>query len=129
MAKIKQKMTKQKLAEFIAKNRLRYSRGYGYVGDVIRLFQFSSLLTLFIDFLNRHYGTNVDYGFVWISCVFFGVILFLLALLDEKVIKFWHYENQWQTKELNPFFTKMEKDLEEIKEELKLWRENSPQKK
>ena len=112
-------MNKEQVAQSIARFRLRSSRGYAFIGDFVRVFNFSAILTMFIDTLNRHYGWNIPLEMTWLGCVVLAVGLYIFAYLDEKHLGFWKYENRYNSKELNPFLAEMSDNIKEIKDKLK----------
>jgi hypothetical protein len=104
-----------KIAEKIAKFRLRYSRGYAFVADAIRLVQFGTLMTLLASEIEKRTGFKIDLWFIWIGCIILPIILYFIGYFDEKHLGFWKFENQYSSKELNPFLEEIDKKIDSLK--------------
>lgn len=114
-------MTKQRLFNMYWLWDARQGRGSGYLNE-LRLTTYipvaGVILLLFPD-LSRALLPFLVIGFL--------VVTYLLGYIDEKFIKYWHFDNEMQnTYDLNPYQRRLERRLINIETSLGVKSEPTP---
>src|SRR3972149_2550627 len=90
---------KTKLIDFIVRLRARINRGKGYYNDLREAVILAMALKLFN-----------------IPILIIGHIgFYLIGFIDEKYIKLWLAENEFNTKTVNPYFQKLERGFKNVR--------------
>lgn len=105
---------KRSIAEKIVKLRTRHGRGAGLGSDVRGLFYGVLTGGLFMDLVNRY--TEFVIPFRWVVIIAFSleIVYYFMGWIDEKV-GFWKFEAEYSSRELNPYYKKLERDIRDIK--------------
>jgi len=116
---------KQKIREFLIKDRARFHRGQSYYNEIISFFK----LTVFV-ILARDTSWVRDTvaalriplyyldAFIVFGFVFYIISSWYLGKFDQKK-GIWLEEAKWHTREVNPFFKELEDNIELLKTEVK----------
>jgi hypothetical protein len=109
------------IAKFFARNKWRYMRGAGYTGSALAIFN-----TVMLVRLTFNLNLNLIYMVVFGIGLAFGIISFtwLLGYMDVNS-KMVAYEQDYITRELNPFFIEMDGKLNKLIEESEKKKERS----
>jgi hypothetical protein len=104
---------KKNTVKFLAKNKWRFSRGQGYTGAALAIFNTVMLIRLTFGlnlglFLTVLIGIGLAFGIVFIT--------WLVGYIDVKS-KMVAYEQEYVTGELNPFMMEMNRKLDSLLEE------------
>lgn len=105
------------LRDILAKFKIRYYRGKGHVNFALHLIQFGAYFGMLAITMERYFDMTLP---VWLlyTVVFVPLIFYLIGWFDEKR-GIYKAENAYLTRQVNPVFAKMEKDIEEIKKIVK----------
>jgi len=118
------KWDKARCARAYSLFQLRQDRGASFTGETYNFVKDTAIFTPFINTLNQvvfipHLGFELP---IWSSVLFafmFFIGTYILGYYDQKVLGFWQIQNEISTKEINPYFIKLEKEMAELKEMLK----------
>jgi len=95
---------------------LRQGRGSSYTGEIYAIIRDSAIFTPMIYLINTHFGWSIP---LWSSFVFFVVYFigtYKLGEYDEKKLKIWQKQEEYQTKNINPYFKRLEEKIDKILE-------------
>lgn len=110
-------MKKQQIAELLAKHRLRISRGDGLLSFVEKFIKLMFYFSGGQFFAQELLGMEIPNWVAPVLATSYIISIYFVGLLDEKY-GFWKYENARNTKQLNPFFEKMELQIDGIAEKV-----------
>lgn len=113
----------KELVNFIVRQRLRLSRGVSLFQEPYKLVGLMAFLEVLRPMMNSFikwvgWGFQITQGSLAIMVFFFAIFLWLIALIDEKHIRMWQNENEYQA-HLNPYFTRLEEKIDSIIKKLK----------
>ena len=106
---------RKKIAEFIAIQRTRIGRGEGLISsfkEVVKGFIYLGAGQLLVK---QWFGYDVPKEAIFLLGIAYPIVSYTLGFLDEK-FGFWKFENVRNTKQLNPFFERMESQIDFIAE-------------
>ena len=106
------------LRDILAKFRIRYYRGKGHANLVMHMFQWVAYFGMAGLTVERWFGITLPMELLLLVVPMIPIGYYLLGWYDEKRGIF-KAENAYLTRHVNPFFMKLEKNIEEIKSSIK----------
>jgi len=110
-------MKKHKLAVGLTKFYLRSGRGHGLSDFLIVLAKNIVYAGAFGLLVKLWTGINISYPILVGLAICYEIWCYVLGLIDEKV-GFWKFQNNYNAKNLTPFWEEMDKKIDEIKAKL-----------
>jgi hypothetical protein len=93
--------------------RLRYNRGHTHLGLLINLLQLTTYISIIIIFVDTYFGMTLPAEMIFLVPLL-PFCLYLIGWYDEKR-GCWKEEQSYYTRNINPYYRKLEKNVEEIK--------------
>ena len=127
---LKGKWTWSRLRRAYVLFQMRQNQGASYTGEIDAMFTKAMIAVPFMHTLNQLFNINIP----MIPCIIifittFFTFTYMLGYIDQKYLKIWQEGNEISTREVNPYYEKLEKDLEEVKVMLKSLKEKKKEKK
>ena len=86
----------RKIRDGILWQKFFFNRGYSIGDDIIKLFTLTTIVGLFIDLINRNFGTQLDVGKAMMAIPLIVIFYWMIGRLDFKKIHIIQKENEIQ---------------------------------
>lgn len=117
---------KRRIAESLAKFYLRYGRGNELTSFLLNTMKLTVYLGGLWYLIKAWFDIDFSKWFAIIFSVIYVIVCYFIGYLDE-FWGFWKVQVNYSSKQLNPFFEEMNKDIKEIKDKLKCRKPQLPQ--
>lgn len=111
-------MKKRKIAESLAKFYLRYGRGSSLISFLPSMIKDVVYWGLLFGFAEKWFNWHIPHQVIYYLVPGAIVAYYFLGYLDQR-FGFWKFQEEYNTRHINPFFKKMEEEIRDIKESLK----------
>lgn len=115
--------TKQKLRAIrkrYVQFRMRYDRGRSLIGIIVDFMQVSVMAGLGIDLWNKYKPFGIQIPIDWLGMIMFCAIFvfYFIGWLDQTKLNIHQAENEYESTTLNPYLTKIGRDIKKIKKKI-----------
>ena len=108
--------TKDRIMNAFILFRMREGRGSGFTGQFYDYIQKGAIFTIFA----MNFGLKITSTMYLIFGIGYLIVCYYIGFIDEKRIGLWQKEKLMETSYINPYYQKLEKDIESIKKALKV---------
>lgn len=106
-------MDKKKIAENLAKFRLRINRGNSLTNIFQHVIRYTAYISIILIAFERYFELEISYEIALLFIPLIFVLYYILGFVDEYY-GFWKFENRYKYRELNPHLKKIEDIAEEL---------------
>ena len=111
-------MNLDKVKIYWVKYRARSARGNALTGELKGLFLMFSAGGVILLLIDKYFGFLLPLWTLPIFWLFQKIIEYYLARFDQKVLGFWQAENDYISRDINPFNQELMQKINEIKDKL-----------
>lgn len=102
------------MGEAYIKYRMRVGRGNSYTGEINGLVDSLSKAGVIVIIISQYFNYKVPLWVLPLGWLVQKIVEFMLGYADEKYLHWWHFENEYLARNLNPWNQEVMAKLDQI---------------